>query len=120
MTPISATPGTEAQATFEPDFEEPDFEEPADDEDEPADPFDPPELDDDDDDEPFDEPDEDEDDESPDDADAPAFSVFLSPEPEPDPEPDSDPDLASEDAAELESAPVSDLSLVLPLRESVR
>jgi hypothetical protein len=115
MTPISATPGTVAQATFEPDFGEPgdedeelpdDLLEP-DDEDDPFDPF---------------EPDED-DDESPDDADTPAFSAFLSPEPEPEPEPESEPlpDLASDDdAAELESAPVSALSLVAPLRESVR
>jgi hypothetical protein len=118
MTPISATPGTEVQATFEPDFDEPDFDEPDDDEDPELadDPLDPPELDppeSEDEDDPFDEPDEDDDDESPDDEDAPAFSVFLSPDPE------SDPDLVSEDA-ELESAPVSDLSLVLPLRESVR
>jgi len=112
MTPISATPGTEAQATFEPDFEELDDEEDAGD-----DPLEP-----DDEDEPFDEPDDD--DESLDDEDAPAFSVFLSPEPEPDPDPEpdpgSEPDLLSEDAGELESEVASDFSLVLPLRESVR
>jgi hypothetical protein len=107
MTPISATPGTEVQATFEPDLEELD-----DEEDLSEDPPDPPESDDEDD--PFDEPEDD--DESLDDEDAPAFSVFLSPEPEP----GSEPDLPSEDADELASELISDLSLVLPLRESVR
>jgi hypothetical protein len=112
MTPISATAGTEAQATFEPDFEELDEEEDLAD-----DPPEPPEPEPDED-EPFDELDED--DESLDDEDAPAFSVFLSPDPEPEPEPGSEPDLLSEDAGELASALISDLSLVLPLRESVR
>jgi hypothetical protein len=115
MTPISAAPGTEAQATFERDFEE------LDDEDELAD--DPLESEDEPD-EPFDEPDED-DDESPDDEDAPAFSVFLSPEPDPEPEPAPEseplPDLVSDDGVdELESAPFSAFSLVPLPRESVR